>query len=308
VEAHPGSGRPSPRLSFDAWRETVVGHCRPWERHEIAAGQSLRNMVADIILRRSAELEEINARLVRSNEELEAFAYVASHDLKEPLRQIETFGNLLERVFNNRTPPGADPKRWFEGIQASSRRLRFLIDDLAEYSRLGRHVNSFAPCDLNLVLEDVRTDLGSLIDTIQASVSWTDLPTIMCDQTQMRQVMQNVVSNALKYRNPGLAPDIRVQAAILPGQPGTELSRLPVMELTVTDNGLGFDEKFHERIFEPFQRLHSADDYEGSGIGLAICRKIINRHGGTITATSTPGMGSQFMVRLPLRSSPDGEL
>lgn len=314
-----GSGRLNPRLSYAAWTVTVRGRSRPWERHEIAAANSLRDMVADIILRRSLEMEALNARLMRSNEELEAFAYVASHDLKEPLRQIETFGTLLERVFNNRIPPGADPRKWLEGIKASSRRLRVLIDDLAEYSRLGRHANPFAVCDLNDILVDVRTDLGVLIDTTGASIASDPLPRIMCDQTQMRQVMQNLLSNALKYRHPDRAPDIRITATILPGPAGGggdsigggggiggEFMRLPTLALAITDNGVGFEERHRERIFEPFQRLHSADDYEGSGVGLAICRKIIDRHGGTISASSSPGIGSVFTCKLPMRPLPTG--
>jgi two-component system, chemotaxis family, sensor kinase Cph1 len=300
----PVTGRLNARLSFEAFIQTVRGQSRPWERHEAAAANGLRDIVADIILRRSLELEQMNARLIRSNEELEAFAYVASHDLKEPLRQIETFGTLLERAFNNRTPPGADPGRWFAGIQASSRRLRVLIDDLAEYSRLGRQAQPFEPCNLNDVLTEVRTDLGVMIDRTSATISYDTLPVVMCDHTQMRQVMQNLVSNALKYRHSDRAPDIRIAAAIHPGNSAPV--RLPVLELAIADNGIGFDERHCDRIFEPFQRLHSADDYEGSGIGLAICRKIVDRHGGTIIATSAPGLGSVFTIKLPLRSLPSG--
>ena len=265
-------------------------------------------MVTDIILRRSLEIEAMNERLIRSNEELEAFAYVASHDLKEPLRQIETFGTLLERIFDNRMPVRADPRKWLEGIQASSRRLRRLIDDLAEYSRLGRHAHPYAPCRLGAILEDAQTDLGLMIDMTQATISAGPLPVIMCDHTQMRQVMQNLLSNALKYRHPDRPPDVRITATMRhqTGGNGGEFAALPVLELAFADNGLGFEPRHRDRIFEPFQRLHSAEDYEGSGIGLAICRKIIDRHGGTITATSSPGVGSVFTCRLPLRPLPAG--
>jgi chemotaxis family two-component system sensor kinase Cph1 len=149
--------RLNPRKSFASWTQDVQGHSRPWARHETAAANGLRDMIVDIILRRSAELEQLNAQLVRTNEELEAFAYVASHDLKEPLRQIETFGTLLERVFRDRTAAPGDITRWFDGIQTSSRRLRTLINDLAEYSRLGRHANPFAPVSLDELLENVKT-------------------------------------------------------------------------------------------------------------------------------------------------------
>jgi chemotaxis family two-component system sensor kinase Cph1 len=306
VEPDSTTGRLHPRLSFATWKETVRGRSRPWETPEIAVAQSLRDTVAELIVRRSLQLEAVNAKLIRTNEQLESFAYVASHDLKEPLRQIETFGTMLERVFDNRAPPGANPKHWFEGIQAASRRLRMLIDDLAEYSRLGRHANPFAPCDLNAVLEEVRIDLGVQIAETQALLSSERLPAIMCDHVQMRQLMQNLVSNALKYHHRHRAPEIRIAATIHPGGNSAEIARLPVLELTVADNGIGFEERHRDRIFEPFQRLHSTDVYEGSGIGLAICRKIVDRHGGVISATSTPGVGSVFRIRLPLRPLPNG--
>jgi chemotaxis family two-component system sensor kinase Cph1 len=306
MEPDNATGRLNPRLSFAGWKQTVRGRSRPWERPEIAAAQSLRDTVAELIVRRSLLLEEMNAKLIRTNEELESFAYVASHDLKEPLRQIETFGTMLERVFDNRAPPGANPKLWFGGIQAASRRLRMLIDDLAEYSRLGRHANPFAPCDLNAILEEVRTDLGVQIGGTRATLSSERLPNIMCDHVQIRQVMQNLVSNALKYHHPDRAPEVRFAATIHPGGNGEEVAHSPVLELTVADNGIGFDERHRNRIFEPFQRLHSTDAYEGSGIGLAICRKIVDRHGGRISATSTPGQGSVFTIRLPLRPLPNG--
>jgi two-component system, chemotaxis family, sensor kinase Cph1 len=299
------TGRLNPRRSFEAWTEIVHGHSRPWEPHEVAAANSLRDMVGEIIMQRSMELEAINVRLTRTNEELEAFAYVASHDLKEPLRQIETFGTLLERAFNNKTAPATDPRRWFEGIRSSSRRLRVLIDDLAEYSRLGRHANPFGPCALGEVIEEVKSDLGILIDTASAIIQADPLPTIMCDHTQMRQVMQNLLSNAIKYRHPDRPPVIRIGATTqvypAPGSPA-----MPTLELTFADNGIGFEERYRDKIFEPFQRLHSADDYEGSGIGLAICRKIIDRHGGSISAGSRLGEGSIFRITLPQRPLPDG--
>ncbi len=149
VETKPGLDRLTPRRSFEIWTEDVRGRSRPWEPHEFAAANGLHDMIVDIILRRSLELEQMNAELSRSNEELEAFAFVASHDLREPLRQIETFGTLLRRALGDRAPPGSNLIRWFEGIQASSKRMRTLIADLTEYARLGRHAQPFRPTDLN---------------------------------------------------------------------------------------------------------------------------------------------------------------
>jgi chemotaxis family two-component system sensor kinase Cph1 len=301
-----GEIRLSPRRSFALWKQSVHGQSAPWRDIEIEAAANLRRVVVqEVIMRQSRALEAANRELSRSNAELDSFAHIASHDLKEPLRQIETFGTLLERVFDNRSPRGADPKLWCEGIQASSRRLRSLIDDLAEYSRVGRASDPFTPWALNDMLDDVKADLGVQIGALGATIRSGALPVIMCDGVQMRQVMQNLISNALKYRHPDRVPEISVGAVVRQGTLVAGSPAGPLLELTVTDNGVGFDQRHSERIFEPFQRLHSAGDYEGSGIGLAICRKIIDRHGGTVTAASRPGEGSAFTITLPMRPIPN---
>jgi chemotaxis family two-component system sensor kinase Cph1 len=295
----------SPRRSFALWQEDVRGRSAPWGPHEIMAANGLRDMIVDIILSRSAEIERMNAKLVESNEELEAFAYVASHDLKEPLRQIETFGNLLERVFDKGNPRAIDAARWFSGIQTSSRRLRSLISDLAEYSRLGRHARPYSPISLAEAFAGVKTDLGCLIEQSGATlIVETTLPVVMCDATQIRQVLQNLIANALKYRRTDRRTEIRIGARVRRGKGGSSPSDLPVLELAVADNGIGVDESHWKKIFEPFQRLHSAEEYEGSGIGLAICRKIMERHGGHIAVVSRIGEGSTFTLTLPMRPLP----
>jgi two-component system, chemotaxis family, sensor kinase Cph1 len=294
-----------PRRSFEAWGQEVRGHSRPWEQHELAAAQGLRDLVVDVILRRSLQLEAMNEQLVRSNEELEALGYLTSHTMNEPLRQIEIFGSLLKHAFANRVSPGVDPAHWFERLQASSRRLRVLIDDLARYSRLGQHANPLAPCALDTVLGEVVADLELPIAAIGATIHSEPLPVIMCDPSQIHQVLQNIISNALKYRHPDRSPEVKISATTRPGGGSLGLASLPILELKIADNGIGFDERYRERIFEPFQRLNIADDYEGSGIGLAICRKIIDRHGGTVTGTSRPGEGSVFTITLPLRPLPE---
>jgi chemotaxis family two-component system sensor kinase Cph1 len=300
VAAGAGGERLHPRHSFAAWTEAVRGRCQPWQPHEIATANGLRDMLVDVILRRSSELEQMNAKLVRSNEELEAFAYVASHDLKEPLRQIETFGTLLERVFRSRGAPAADATRWFAGIQSSSRRLRNLINDLAEYSRIGRHANPFRPTPLDEVVNDVLSDLATLIEETQSTIEVEPLPVLICDHVQMRQVFQNILTNAIKYRRPQSPPVIRVSASVDFEGGRNALGNLPALVLAIADNGIGIDTRHRERIFEPFQRLHSSDEYEGSGIGLAICRKIIERHRGSITVAGL-GQGCTFKIIVPMR-------
>ena len=294
-----------PRRSFEAWGQEVRGRSRPWEQHECAAAQGLRDLVVDIILRRSLQLEAMNEQLVRSNEELEALGYLTSHMMNEPLRQIEIFGSLLKHAFANRVAPGVDPAHWFERLQASSRSLRVLIDDLARYSRLGQHANPLAPCALDTVLGEVVADLEFPIAAIGATIHSEPLPVIMCDPSQIHQVLQNIISNALKYRHPDRPPVVKISATTRPGGGSPGLLGLPILELKIADNGIGFDEYYRERIFDPFQRLNSTDDYEGSGIGLAICRKIIDRHGGTVTSASRPGEGSVFTISLPLRPLPE---
>ncbi|MFO1024150.1 MAG: ATP-binding protein [Acetobacteraceae bacterium] len=303
VETRPGLERLRPRSSFAAWTEELRGRSRPWEPHEIAAANGLRDTIVDIILRRSKELEQMNASLSRSNEELEAFAFVASHDLREPLRQIETFSTLLRRDLGDDASAAAKSARWFEGIETSSKRMRTLINDLTEYARLGRHALPFTPTDLGQLLAAVQADLGVAISDAKATLVADKLPVVMCDQTQLRQVLQNLISNAVKYRHPDRPPVITINAAIRPVPPGRSAVS-QALEISVSDNGIGFEERHRERIFEPFQRLHSMDDYEGSGIGLAICRKIIDRHGGAITAAGRLGEGAVFTFTLPLRPLP----
>ncbi len=299
VDPDDSQTRLGPRHSFAAWREEVRGRSSPWDDVEIGAANGLRDMIVDIILRRSLAIERMNAKLVRTNEELESFAYVASHDLKEPLRQIETFGSMLERAFRTGKTQPEKMDRWFSGIQSSSRRLRVLIDDLAAFSRLGREGTPFVPTKLADVIAQVLTDLARAVDDAEGKVTVGRMPTVACDPVQIRQVVQNLVENALKYRHPDRPPAITISAEMVPSAAS--------VVLTVEDNGIGFDERQKERIFEPFHRLHSADVYEGSGIGLALCRKIVNRHGGTITARSRPGSGSAFRITLPLRAEADHE-
>ncbi len=313
VRIGPHGVRLQTRASFEAWREEVRGHARPWQNHEVVAAIEIRDLVVDVILGKADELERVNRQLARSNDELESFAYVASHDLKEPLRHIEAFAGLLKELLP--ADAGGRLGTMVEGIEASSRRLRALINDLAEYSRVGRQARPLAPVDLDDVLAEVLADLKPVIHEAGAQVASQKLPQVLCDRSQIGQVLQNLVSNALKYRHPGRAPEIALRAVSVPGGgvqgwaeaavPGeferTGAEHRSYVRIEIADNGIGFEDKFREQIFEPFQRLHGPDEYEGTGIGLAICRKIVQRHGGTIHAAGRAGEGATFVFTLPLR-------
>lgn len=271
----------------------------------------------DITERRQAEekLREFAAALERSNRELQDFASIASHDLQEPLRKIQTFAEELEEVVSEGTEE--DVRDVVGRMKRASGRMRTLINDLLNFSRVTTRAQPFATVNMREVCEEVLSDLDGLIKETGGSVEVGELGTIEADSLQMRQLIQNLISNALKFRRQGEPPVVRVRGQLLRGsangagkangnggpQNGGRLNGATkqLYRLTVEDNGIGFDEKYLDRIFTIFQRLHGRMEYEGTGIGLAICRKIANRHGGDITARSTPGKGSTFIVTLPAK-------
>jgi PAS domain-containing protein len=246
------------------------------------------------------KLREYTAKLEVSNRELQDFAYVASHDLQEPLRKIEAFGDRLHRKFGDKL--GEDGRLYVNRMQDSSRRLRTLINDLLDYSRVTTKARPFEPVDVKAAFEEVLVDLETTLEEAGGTVVLGDLPTLEGDGTQIRQIAINVISNALKFRQPEVAPLVRIDAqSIEDPTDGDEAW----CELTFADNGIGFSNKYADRIFTIFQRLHSRSSYEGTGIGLATCRKIVERHGGEIDADGTPGEGAIFRIRLPLKQKQD---
>ena len=258
----------------------------------------------DITERRRSE-EAINrkaAELARSNSELEQFAYVASHDLQEPLRKIQAFGDRLKTKCD--AVNLQDGRDYLERMQGAAARMQTLINDLLTFSRVISASQPFATVDLNSVSKGVLSDLEVRIEQTKARVEVGALPTIEADEVQMRQLLQNLIGNALKFQPSGGQPLIRVQARNLKspfaGSP-EEDPYAEQCELTIQDNGIGFDEKYLEKIFAVFQRLHGRNEYEGTGVGLAVCRRITDRHGGTITARSKLGEGATFIVTLPVR-------
>lgn len=240
------------------------------------------------ILERTAELHQANERLEISNRELQDFASVASHDLQEPLRKIQAFGDRLET--RCAAALGVEGQDYLRRIRNAAKRMQSLIGDLLDFSRVSTRALPPAPVDLNAVAREVVVDLEEAIQRNGGRVELGELPTLDADPLQMRQLLQNLIANALKFRKPDAPPIVRVECQSQ--EPGS-------VQLLVQDNGIGFDEKYLDRIFNVFQRLHGRGTYEGTGIGLAICRKIAERHGGSITARSQPGVGSTFIVTLP---------
>ena len=251
---------------------------------------------AEDALRESEErLRESATQLERSNHELQDFAYVASHDLQEPLRKIVVFGERLkDKKIEDLGPEARD---YLDRMQKAAGRMQTLINDLLTFSRVTTKARPFAPVDLAEVASDVVNDLEGRIEQVKGRVELGPLPVIDAEALQMRQLLQNLIGNALKFRRPEEPPVVKVEAQIVSG-PGTLPQQL--CKLMVSDNGIGFDEKYLDRIFNVFQRLHTRSEYEGTGMGLAITKKIALHHGGEITANSQPGHGATFIVTLPV--------
>jgi PAS domain S-box-containing protein len=243
---------------------------------------------------RTAQLGETNTNLQRSNQELQDFAYVASHDLQEPLRKIQAFGNLLEEEYAGQLGEGRD---YLKRMRGAAARMSALIEDILSFSRVTTKARGFTPVDLNQIVAEVLEDLETRIEDVGATVIVSKMPTLDADAMQIRQLLQNLIANALKFHKPEGKPEVKISAT-------TDISQADNKKyctIIIEDNGVGFDEKYLDRIFAVFQRLHSRDSYEGTGIGLAVCRKIVERHGGTITAKSKPNQGASFIISLPLQ-------
>ena len=244
-------------------------------------------------LRLSEEkLRRFTAQLEQSNRELQDFAYVASHDLQEPLRKIIVFGERLKEKCGDTF--AAEPRDYVERMQKAAARMQTLINDLLTFSRVTTKAHPFVSMSLAEVADGVLDDLESRIEQAKGRVEVGILPVIDADGLQMRQLFQNLIGNALKFHKPGVPPVVKVDGRKFFNEAGLEMC-----ELTVSDNGIGFDEKYLDRIFNVFQRLHSRNEYEGTGMGLAIVRKIALHHGGNVTAKSQPGQGATFILTLP---------
>ncbi|MFO1476447.1 MAG: ATP-binding protein [Verrucomicrobiota bacterium] len=245
-----------------------------------------------------AHIEEVEKKVVERTRELQEFAYGVSHDLQEPLRKVMAFGDRLrEKCQGQLDEDGLD---YLKRMQDAAGRMRNLINDLLALSRVTTQAKPSVQVNLNTLAAEVLSDLEILVEKVGGKVNVGPLPTIMADPTQMRQLFQNLIGNALKFRKKDVAPVIRIEAEAQPETASAEKTGR-IWQFKFQDNGIGFDAKYREKIFEVFQRLHSRSEYEGSGIGLSLCRKIVSRHGGSIAAESVQGEGATFIICLPER-------
>lgn len=250
---------------------------------------------------RTKALQEANKELENSNHELQQFAYVASHDLKEPLRKIQVFSNMISSKFGHEQP---EANGYLNRVVHSAARMNKLITDLLDYSKLAIS-DVFQPANFNTIILEIMDDMELLIEEKKAVIHVGEIPEIAAIAAQIRQVFQNILSNALKFSREGIPPDIHISAEIVrdmsvdsPADKEGAYCRIAVQ-----DNGIGFDITYLNKIFVIFQRLHGRAEYEGTGIGLAIVKKIIDTHSGLITASSAEGKGSTFYIILPLKQS-----
>lgn len=257
--------------------------------------QHFVSIVEDISLRKKAEetLNESLKDLERSNRELEQFAYIVSHDLKEPLRMITSYVQILNKRYRGKFDTKAD--EFMDFIVEGTTRMDDLLDDLLEYSRVGKKGDPFQPVDLNKVVKFTSDNLKRIISKSGAEIRYSKLPTVTADEVQMIQVFQNLVGNAIKFRGSD-PPRISISA-----EPADH-----EWTICVHDNGIGIDPKHLERIFLMFRRLHGREKYAGTGVGLSICKKIVERHGGRIWAESEPGKGSKFCFTIKKQGQDTG--
>lgn len=269
--------------------------------------ESVNEELETKIAERTQELSVFSEELARSNRELEDFAFVASHDLQEPLRKIRAFGNRLESGYNDVIDERG--KDYLARMLNAAERMSMLISDLLAFSRVSTRGKEFGEVDLNRAINSVIDDLEIAIEEKSAEINVDDMPVIRGDKSQLEQLFLNLISNALKFQSEGVKPVVSINVTnALPEDTSDILisEEYEWIKITVTDNGIGFEQSFAEKIFAPFQRLHGRSEYKGTGIGLAVCRRIVERHNGQINAISKPGEGATFSIILPKDSDPFG--
>ena len=286
-----GKGETIPMGHFALVETAEVANALERAADLLAKHDAARDHAHQLLQEAGDTLRSNMARLELVNAELQEFAFVASHDLQEPLRKIQTFCDLARK----RCAPALDNtgKEYMDRVINSASRMRQLLEDLLAFSRVASRPESFQKIDLNLPARAAANtfELSRIESGCQIQID--DLPVIDAHENQILQLFQNLIGNAIKYSGSD-TPKIRIYGKI---------DEETTCEIRVEDKGIGFDQRFAERIFKPFQRLHGRDEYEGTGMGLAICRKIVERHGGTIRAESEPGQGASFIIRLPVKQA-----
>lgn len=282
-----GDARLHPRRSFSLWREQVRGRARPWGEAEIESAQELRSAILSIVLRRAEEMAVLAGELQRSNEELESFAYSVSHDLRAPFRHIVGYAELLgerEEALDDKS------RHYLHNIADAARMAGRLVDDLLKFSQMGRAALNSKPVAMHELVANARRTLET--DCAGRVVEWEigPLPSVLGDAAMLRQVWLNLLDNAVKYTRLRPVARIQVQGAIKGG----------FAHFEVRDNGVGFDVSYRDKLFGVFQRLHRMEDFEGTGIGLAIVKRIVDRHGGQVFADSKLGEGATFAFTIPV--------
>jgi len=285
-------------LRFDGQYRWVHEYVNPYyDEHEKLTG--FVGTCVDITDRKEAILladDELRKKIA----ELEQFSYVASHDLQEPPRKIQSFAELLTSRFSNDLPERA--KDYLIRMNNAAVRMRRLIDDLLTYSRVSTRCKPFTEVDLQQEITDVISDLEIRLKESKGEIKFDQLHNLEADPSQIRHLLLNIIGNGLKFHREDIPPIIEISSRINNERNNSLYRRnIDMLELTISDNGIGFDTKYLDRIFEPFQRLHGVTEFDGSGIGLAICKKIVERHGGTLNAQSVPGEGATFIILLPLK-------
>lgn len=305
---HLASGGEEPVIEFKYRMRNSAGrymwfhsYSTVFERNADGKVESLVNVSVNITGQEEAELSlaKKNKELEKSNESLREYAYVASHDLKEPLRKISTFTDRLRILL--RKGQLEDSAAYMERIIGSAKRMTAMVDDLLAVATISGN-KTFEMCDLNKILEDATGALEQLIEERGAIVTAEHLPNARVVRFQFRQLFQNLISNSLKFSLPDVAPRITIQALLSEGDSMEQLpaTRAPkYLQISFVDNGIGFEEEYAENIFIMFKRLHGVYEYEGTGIGLAICKKIVENHNGIIYAHGTLGKGATFTLVIP---------
>jgi two-component system, chemotaxis family, sensor kinase Cph1 len=279
-------GRIHPRKSFDAWRELVRHQSAPWSAAELSAAGDLRSAIVGVVLRKAEELAQLSSDLQRSNKELEAFSYSVSHDLRAPFRHIVGFAELLrerEKSLDEKS------RHYLQTISEAAISAGRLVDDLLSFSQLGRASIASKPVDMNKLVADVIKSVGLSSGERQIEWSVSPLPPSLGDVTLLRQVWFNLIDNAVKYTQPRLVAEITIKG----------FTKDDMTVYSVSDNGVGFDMAYVGKLFGVFQRLQRAEDFEGTGIGLALVRRIIERHNGSIEAEGAVDKGATFTFFLP---------